>query len=147
MAAYWQSVIDMNQHQKHRFTAKVIECLFNTVSGKNICILGFAFKKNTGDTRESAAIYVSKTLLDEGASIQIYDPKVDEAQVYEDLKYEGATSDQLKNHVKVFQDAYSATKDCHAVVLCTEWDEFIVSTIDVSFKGVRVFFCVLDLGL
>lgn len=65
----------MNQHQKHRFTAKVIESLFNTVSGKNICILGFAFKKNTGDTRESAAIYVSKTLIDEGASIQIYDPK------------------------------------------------------------------------
>lgn len=131
VAAYWQSVIDMNQHQKHRFTAKVIECLFNTVSGKNICILGFAFKKNTGDTRESAAIYVSKTLLDEGASIQIYDPKVDEAQVYEDLKYEGATSDQLKNHVKVYQDAYSATKDCHAVVLCTEWDEFIVSSLAV----------------
>lgn len=76
VAAYWQQVISMNEHQKSRFTAKIVESLFNTVSGKNICILGFAFKKNTGDTRESPSIYVSKTLLDEGASLRIYDPKV-----------------------------------------------------------------------
>lgn len=76
VAKYWQQVIDMNEYQKSRFTQKVIESLFNTVSGKKICILGFAFKKNTGDTRESPAIHVAKTLLDEGASINIYDPKV-----------------------------------------------------------------------
>ncbi|ERL85386.1 hypothetical protein D910_02806 [Dendroctonus ponderosae] len=105
--AYWQSVIDMNQHQKHRFTAKVIESLFNTVSGKNICILGFAFKKNTGDTRESAAIYVEKP------------------QIYEDLKYVGVTDEQFQRHVTICNDAYLATKECHAVVLCTEWDEFV----------------------
>ncbi|KAH1002630.1 hypothetical protein HUJ04_008699 [Dendroctonus ponderosae] len=125
VAAYWQSVIDMNQHQKHRFTAKVIESLFNTVSGKNICILGFAFKKNTGDTRESAAIYVSKTLIDEGASIKIYDPKVEKPQIYEDLKYVGVTDEQFQRHVTICNDAYLATKECHAVVLCTEWDEFV----------------------
>lgn len=76
VAAYWQQVIDMNEYQKHRFTTKIIESCFNTLSGKKICILGFAFKKNTGDTRESPAIHVAKTLLDEGASIKIYDPKV-----------------------------------------------------------------------
>lgn len=76
VAAYWQQVIDMNEYQKSRFTAKVIQALFNTVSGKKVTLLGFAFKKNTGDTRESPAIHVAKTLLDEGASINIYDPKV-----------------------------------------------------------------------
>ncbi|XP_076272200.1 UDP-glucose 6-dehydrogenase sgl isoform X1 [Rhynchophorus ferrugineus] len=124
-AAYWQSVIDMNEHQKHRFTAKVIESLFNTVSGKKIGILGFAFKKNTGDTRESAAIYVAKTLLDEGATISIYDPKVEDAQIYEDLKYVGVSSERIASHVSLFRDAYTATKECHAIVICTEWDEFI----------------------
>lgn len=66
----------MNEYQKTRFTAKVVQALFNTVSGKHIALLGFAFKKNTGDTRESPAIHVAKTLLDEGATLNIYDPKV-----------------------------------------------------------------------
>jgi UDPglucose 6-dehydrogenase len=69
-------VIDMNEYQKSRFSAKVIESLFNTVSDKQITILGFAFKKDTGDTRESPAIHVARTLLDEGAKLHIYDPKV-----------------------------------------------------------------------
>jgi UDP-glucose 6-dehydrogenase len=66
----------MNEYQKSRFSAKVIESLFNTVSDKQITLLGFAFKKDTGDTRESPAIHVAKTLLDEGAKLHIYDPKV-----------------------------------------------------------------------
>lgn len=76
VAAYWQQVIDMNEYQKSRFSAKVIESLFNTVTDKRISMLGFAFKKNTGDTRESPAIHVAKTLLVEGAMLHIYDPKV-----------------------------------------------------------------------
>lgn len=66
----------MNEYQKSRFSNKIVESLFNTVSGKHIAILGFAFKKNTGDTRESPAIHVCKTLLIEGAILHIYDPKV-----------------------------------------------------------------------
>lgn len=69
-------VIDLNEYQKTRFTKKIVELLFNTVSDKKLAILGFAFKKDTGDTRESPAIYVAKTLLDEGAKLHIYDPKV-----------------------------------------------------------------------
>lgn len=76
VAAYWQQVIDMNEYQKSRFSAKVIESLFNTVTDKRITLLGFAFKKDTGDTRESPAIDVAKTLLDEGAKLHVYDPKV-----------------------------------------------------------------------
>jgi len=66
----------MNEYQKSRFSTKVVESLFNTVSDKQITLLGFAFKKDTGDTRESPAIHVAKTLLDEGAKLHIYDPKV-----------------------------------------------------------------------
>lgn len=66
----------MNEYQKSRFTSQIVQSLFNTVTGKKICVLGFAFKKNTGDTRESPAIHIIKTLLDEGACVKIYDPKV-----------------------------------------------------------------------
>ncbi|KRT85095.1 hypothetical protein AMK59_2746 [Oryctes borbonicus] len=127
VAAYWQQVIDMNEYQKSRFTAKVIQALFNTVSGKKVALLGFAFKKNTGDTRESPAIYVAKTLFDEGASINIYDPKVEESQIFYDLTHPAIceSPEHMKKSVKVFEDAYSATAGAHAIVVCTEWDEFI----------------------
>jgi UDPglucose 6-dehydrogenase len=76
VARYWQQVIDMNEYQKNRFSHKIVESLFNTVSDKKIAIFGFAFKKNTGDTRETPAITVCKVLLDEEAKLNIYDPKV-----------------------------------------------------------------------
>ncbi|XP_014220016.1 UDP-glucose 6-dehydrogenase [Copidosoma floridanum] len=126
VALYWQTVIDMNEYQKTRFTNKVIESLFNTVSDKKISMLGFAFKKNTGDTRESPAIDVAKALLDEGAKLHIYDPKVEDAQIFLDLTHPRVTSDPeyVVSRVSIYKDAYSATKNTHAIVLCTEWDEF-----------------------
>ncbi|XP_019878451.1 UDP-glucose 6-dehydrogenase [Aethina tumida] len=137
VAKYWQQVIDMNEYQKSRFTQKVIESLFNTVSGKKICILGFAFKKNTGDTRESPAIHVAKTLLDEGASINIYDPKVDEAQIFDDLTHPSVceSPERVRQFTHVFQDAYTATSGCHAIVVCTEWDEFITLDFNKIYDG------------
>lgn len=80
VADYWQSVVDINEYQKNRFCRKIVRSLFNTITDKRISILGFAFKKNTGDTRESAAIDVCKQLLDEGAHVAIYDPKVIKCQ-------------------------------------------------------------------
>jgi UDPglucose 6-dehydrogenase len=126
VAAYWQQVVDMNEYQKSRFTAKVIQSLFNTVSGKTVTILGFAFKKNTGDTRETPAIHVAKTLLDEGATLKIYDPKVEEEQIYCDLTHPSVceSPEKVKKAITVYQDAYSACENSHAIVLCTEWDEF-----------------------
>ena len=119
VAAYWNSVVEMNDYQKRRFAQRVISKMFNTVSDKKIAVLGFAFKKDTNDTRESAAIYVCKDLLEEHAQIAIYDPEVTEAQIRRDLKLaEGDTS------VTVCADAYAATKDAHAVLIMTEWDEF-----------------------
>ncbi|KAK5642421.1 hypothetical protein RI129_008588 [Pyrocoelia pectoralis] len=127
VATYWQQVIDMNEYQKTRFTAKVVQALFNTVSGKQIALLGFAFKKNTGDTRESPAIHVAKTLLDEGATLHIYDPKVEESQIFEDLTHPSVCEnpEYIRKSVKIYEDAYTATAGTHAIVLCTEWDEFV----------------------
>ncbi|GLV45620.1 sugarless [Carabus blaptoides fortunei] len=110
-----------------KFLQASIEALFNTVSGKNIALLGFAFKKNTGDTRESPAIHVAKTLLDEGATLHIYDPKVEHSQVMEDLTHPSVTDrpEHVRQAVKIFTDPLSATTGTHAIVLCTEWDEFV----------------------
>ncbi|XP_055621351.1 UDP-glucose 6-dehydrogenase isoform X3 [Toxorhynchites rutilus septentrionalis] len=127
VAAYWQQVIDMNEYQKNRFSQKIIECLFNTVTDKRISILGFAFKKNTGDTRETPAITVCKTLLDEGAQLNIYDPKVEPEQIIADLTHPKLTEspEHVKKAVQIFSDPYDAVRGTHAIVICTEWDEFI----------------------
>ncbi|XP_058124610.1 UDP-glucose 6-dehydrogenase isoform X1 [Anopheles ziemanni] len=128
VAAYWQQVIDMNDYQKTRFSQKIIECLFNTVTDKRISILGFAFKKNTGDTRETPAIAVCKTLLDEGAQLNIYDPKVEPEQIMADLTHPKVTDspEYVKRAVQIFADPYDAVRGTHALVVCTEWDEFVV---------------------
>ncbi|CAB4001132.1 UDP-glucose 6-dehydrogenase-like [Paramuricea clavata] len=126
VAAYWHQVIKMNEYQRRRFANKIINALFNTVTDKKIGILGFAFKKNTGDTRESASIYICKYLLEEGARVTIYDPKVEEEQVYLELCHPSIAVDpeKVKKLVKVEKDAYTAVENAHALVVCTEWDEF-----------------------
>lgn len=126
VAAYWQQVVSLNDYQKTRFTRKVIESLFNTVSDKKIAILGFSFKKNTGDTRESPAIHVCKTLLDEGAKLHIYDPKVEKDQMLYELTHPYVTSEPeiVRKNMEIHSSAYSAVTGAHAIVLCTEWDEF-----------------------
>lgn len=125
VADYWEQVIIMNDHQKRRFATNIIKTLYNTVSGKNITFLGWAFKKDTNDTRESAAIYVADDLLNEQAIIKVYDPKVGEEQVQFDLNYlETRTPAQNKKGVQVLEDPYVACKDAHAIAILTEWDEF-----------------------
>jgi len=125
VADYWEQVIIMNDHQKKRFALNVVRNLYNTVSGKKIAFLGWAFKKDTNDTRESAAIYVADELLNEQASIQIYDPKVIEKQIYSDLDYLETRSAELNQRgVTVFNDPYEACNDAHAIAVLTEWDEF-----------------------
>ena len=113
-------VILLNNYQRSRFAHRIIKSLFNTVAGKKICILGFAFKKNTGDTRESPAIYISQILLDEGAHIAIYDPRVEERQVRQDLADKGG-----EERVTCHTDPMVAAEGSYAVVVCTDWDEFL----------------------
>lgn len=125
VADYWEQVIIMNDHQKIRFAEKIVNTLFNTVSGKKITFLGWAFKKDTNDTRESAAIYVADRLIDEQAKICVYDPKVKTQQMYDDLNYlKTRSKNNNEKHLEVVSDPYDACKDAHAVAVLTEWDEF-----------------------
>ena len=120
VAAYWNSVVDMNDWQKKRFSARIVKALFNTVAGKRIAIWGFAFKKDTNDTRESAAISVCKDLLAEMAEVVVYDPKVPAEQIRRDVLGDGETNDRLI----IVNSAEAAAKGAHAVAVLTEWDEF-----------------------
>ena len=125
VADYWEQVIIMNDHQKTRFAEKIIQTMYNTVNGKHIAFLGWAFKKDTNDTRESAAIYVADHLLEEEAVIVVYDPKVPAEQVYKDLDYLGTRSpEDNRRLVKVVNNPYEALDGAHAAAVLTEWDEF-----------------------
>jgi UDPglucose 6-dehydrogenase len=122
VAQYWKQVVDINEYQKTRFVRKIISNLFHTVSNKRIAILGFAFKKNTGDTRETPALTVVGCLLAESAQLSIYDPVVSHEQMLEDiatLRRPNSTSNITLN-----TDVYEACKETDALVVCTEWDQF-----------------------
>jgi len=123
--SYWEQVIIMNDYQKRRFAENIVTTLYNTVSGKKIVFYGWAFKKDTNDTRESAAIYVADALLDENAEIVVYDPKVKESTIYADLDYLGTRSpEENRRLLKVTNDPMKAAQNAHAIAVLTEWDEF-----------------------
>jgi UDPglucose 6-dehydrogenase len=125
VADYWEQVIIMNDHQKERFAANIVRSLYNTVADKKLTFLGWAFKKDTNDTRESAAIYVADALLNEQARIRVYDPKVGEKQVFADLNYlDTRKPEENERLVTVCTDPYECCKDAHAIAVLTEWDEF-----------------------
>lgn len=122
VAGYWRQVVAMNDYQKRRFTQKIIISLFNTVTGKKIGVLGFAFKKDTNDTRESAAIYVCRDLLEERAHLSIYDPHVSGESIHRDLEVE--QNPGRESQLTICEDAYEAAEGAHALVVLTEWDAF-----------------------
>ncbi|MFV8372684.1 UDP-glucose 6-dehydrogenase [Flavobacterium sp. LB2P74] len=126
VADYWEQVIIMNDHQKRRFSNNIVQTLYNTVSDKKITFLGWAFKKDTNDTRESAAIYVADDLINEHAKIAVYDPKVSKKKIIDDLNYLETRSTELNsNSVSFFDNPYEACQNAHAIAILTEWDEFI----------------------
>lgn len=119
VAEYWDQVVRMNDYQKDRFVQRIMDAMFNTVSGKKIAILGFAFKKDTNDARESPAIAVCTRLLEERAHLSIYDP-----QVHKDTILSALRLDANDKRVTFHDCATDATKGTHAIALLTEWDEF-----------------------
>ncbi|WP_413999323.1 nucleotide sugar dehydrogenase [Flavobacterium sp. W1B] len=126
VADYWEQVIIMNDHQKRRFSNTIVKTLYNTVAAKKITFLGWAFKKDTNDTRESAAIYVADDLINEQAKIAVYDPKVSRKKVLADLDYlESRTAEHNADSIVSFENPYEACKNAHAIAVLTEWDEFI----------------------
>ena len=119
VAAYWEGVVKMNDWQKHRFASRIVRSLFNTVADKKIAVLGFAFKKDTNDTRESPAISVVRDLLAEQARVVVYDPKVPADEIKRDV-----TGGKDEPRLTVAASAYEAVAGAHAVAIVTEWDEF-----------------------
>ncbi len=124
VANYWRSIITMNTYQKQRFTKRIISCLFNNLAGKKIAVLGFAFKKDTSDTRESPAITLVSNFVAERAQVAIYDPQVKEHQIWKELVDDGGDIGHLTKNVTVCKTAYIACAGADAVVIVTEWDEF-----------------------
>ena len=133
VAAYWEQVVAMNDYQKRRFSEHIVKTMFNTVSDKKIAVWGFAFKKDTNDTRESPAIHVCHDLLNERAKLCIFDPRVPEAQVrsellasFADTGGEVSAKDRrlVETNVSVSRDSYEAAAGAHAIAVLTEWDEF-----------------------
>jgi UDPglucose 6-dehydrogenase len=120
VAAYWEGVVKINDWQKRRFAGKIVRSLFNTVADKKIAVLGFAFKKDTNDTRESAAIAVCRDLLAEQARVVVYDPKVPADEIRTDVLGKGKEEPRLI----VAASADEAAKGAHALAIVTEWDEF-----------------------
>jgi len=122
VADYWQQVVDMNEYQKKTFTNRIIKSLFNTVTNKKIAVFGFAFKKDTGDVRETPAITVCHMLMQDGARVHVYDPKVKREDAIREFKYHNMEVDDKQ---LIFENsAADAVQDAHAVVVLTEWDEF-----------------------
>ena len=134
VANFWESVVKLNNWHQHRLSQLIIQNLFKTVSGKKICILGFAFKANTNDTRESAAIKICKDLLVEGAFLSIHDPKVTSKQISINLGFDSLSADNFFSNKNDFLDfegqwffedsIYKAIENSDAVVILTEWDEY-----------------------
>mmetsp|Transcript_28270 Transcript_28270/g.47532 ORF Transcript_28270/g.47532 Transcript_28270/m.47532 type:complete len:471 (+) Transcript_28270:107-1519(+) len=125
---YWHQVVLMNDHQKHRFAIKIVKSMFNTITGKKLAILGFAFKKDTGDTRESAAAYVMKDLLEENAKLAVYDPQVTREQMFMEFDYTLGVNDRtmpgVDSMITTCASTMEACTGAHAIAVMTEWDEF-----------------------
>lgn len=130
VAEYWRQVVHLNDWQKSRFVEKIVRTLFNTVNGKRIAILGFAFKKDTNDTRESPAIHICRDLLREHAHLAIYDPRVEPDMIRQDLAEAGVSPALIASNVEILADPYEAVKNAHAMATLTEWDEF--KTLDLA---------------
>lgn len=131
-AQYWESVLQMNDWQKQRFADQIVDSFFNTINDKVISILGFAFKKDTNDTRKSPAIDVCKRLLEEKATLKIYDPKVEPTKIYDDLE-----TDEGNPNVVICSDPNQTFEKAQAIVALTEWDEFNDIDFEAAYQAMQ----------
>ena len=138
VAEYWKQVVTINNWQKSRFVERMIRTMFNTIAGKRVAVLGFAFKKNTNDTRASAAIDVCRALIEEQAEVVIYDPRVSHETMVADLsRATGLGAGELAQYVTFERDVYQALDGAHGFAVLTEWDEFSTLDFDRVFRGMK----------
>ena len=132
VARYWEGVVNFNIWHQSRISKIIVEKLFGTISQKRIVILGFAFKANTNDTRESASIKICKDLIEEGADLIIHDPKVTQNQIEKELKinslFNNSEETDLSPKNKLgqwrFSETYDVFDNAHAAVILTEWEDY-----------------------
>ena len=127
VAAYWESVVRINEYQQERFILNMLQAMFNTLSGKKICLLGFAFKANTGDTRESPAIFIARRLLEEKAEIVISDPHA--------LTNARCDMEGVEGRISYEGNPYDALRGCHAIAVLTEWEQYRSLDFQNIFEG------------
>ncbi|MCB9098406.1 MAG: UDP-glucose 6-dehydrogenase [Anaerolineales bacterium] len=128
VAAYWEQVVAMNEYQQLRFVSRMVSAMFNTVAGKRIALFGVAFKANTGDTRESPALNVCRTLLEERANVVLTDPyALDNARQYDLV--------DVADRIEFEPDVYEAAKGAHAIAIMTEWDQYAKLDYEKIFKS------------
>ena len=123
VAEYWHQVVKINDYQKDRFAQKIIDHFGGDLTGKKIAILGWAFKANTNDSRESPSIYIAKKLYDQGAIIKVFDPKVSAERIYSDLNEYFKHDKKLDKSRLIVQDSLELSNQ-EAIAILTEWDHF-----------------------
>ena len=144
VAEYWHQVVKINSYQRNRFAKKIIDGLGGNLKEKKILILGWAFKANTNDSRESASIYVCEQLFLNGADIEIYDPMVSKKTIKDDIKVYWKVDKKnslIEKRIKILQSINELSKDYMAVAILTEWKEFLdTKLLDNLKKGNPIFF-------
>lgn len=124
VASYWAQVNDMNEYQKARFCAKMLDSCLGTLTGKKVAVLGFAFKRDTGDARETPAATVIKSLLEERANVFVHDPRVEHATFVSELKHTGIAEPERELLLTHVDDVYEACEGAHCIAVCTDWREY-----------------------
>ena len=139
VAEYWEQVVKINSWQQKRIYEIIVNKLFGNLVDKKIALLGFAFKENTNDTRESPSISIAKFLLNEGAKLSIHDPKVNINQINKDLSFENDLNpnNQISGKWNFKEYIFDAVKDCDAIIVLTEWKEYKNLNWEDVFKLVR----------
>jgi len=138
-AEYWRQVIAMNDYQKKRFSKMIVQKMFNTVNGKKIAMFGYAFKKDTGDVRETPAMFVLRDLLEENAILHVYDPEVKREDMWIEMNYTCGINKENKEglyeSVITATDPYDAAEGAHAIAILAEWDQFKTYDYDKIYKS------------
>ena len=150
VADYWHQVLKINNYQRDRITNKIMEVIEGSIN-KVVTVLGWSFKKNTNDSRESSSIYITFNLLKKGITVNVYDPKVKYQRIISDLENLISENNEkninIKRNLNIYNSIDESIADSELIVVLTEWDEFksiktnkkIIDTRDVVKDSIAYF--------